>query len=63
MAQTARGRFRQTAYPSPIDVDTKPYVFNFGVGREFTAQADAWTIKAGVEVHSNSPRPGDCNAA
>ncbi len=33
-----------------IDVDMKPYVFNFGVGRGFTEQADAWTIKAIIEV-------------
>ncbi len=33
-----------------IDVDMKPYVFNFGVGRGFTEQADAWTVKAIIEV-------------
>ena len=33
-----------------VDVDMKPYVFNFGVGYGFTRQADAWTIKAIIEV-------------
>jgi hypothetical protein len=33
-----------------IDVDMEPYVFNFGIGRGFTRQADEWTIKAIIEV-------------
>jgi hypothetical protein len=33
-----------------IDVDMEPYVFNLGIGRGFTRQADEWTIKAIVEV-------------
>jgi len=33
-----------------IDVDRKPWVFNFGVGRGLTPGADAWTVKAIIEV-------------
>ncbi len=32
------------------DVDLKPWSFNIGVGRGFTGQADAWTVKAIIEV-------------
>ena len=33
-----------------IDVDRKPFVFNFGIGRGLTSGADAWTVKAIIEV-------------
>jgi hypothetical protein len=32
------------------DIDTKPWAFNIGIGRGFTQGADAWTVKAIVEV-------------
>lgn len=33
-----------------VDVDMKPWVFNFGVGRGLTAYADGWTVKAIFEI-------------
>ena len=33
-----------------IDVDRKPWVFNFGIGRGFGAENDAWTVKAIFEI-------------
>ena len=33
-----------------VDVDMKPLVFNFGVGRGLTDASDRWTIKAIIEV-------------
>ena len=36
-----------------IDVDMKPLVFNFGVGRGLTEASDKWTIKAIIEVPIN----------
>ena len=33
-----------------IDVDMKPLVFNFGVGRGLTEASDKWTVKAIIEV-------------
>jgi hypothetical protein len=33
-----------------IDVDRKPWVFNFGVGRGFGPDSDAWTVKAIFEI-------------
>ncbi len=33
-----------------IDVDLKPLVFNFGVGRGLTEASDKWTVKAIIEV-------------
>lgn len=29
-----------------VDVDRKPWVFNFGIGRGLTTPADRWTVKA-----------------
>jgi len=36
-----------------VDVDMKPLVLNFGVGRGLTEAADKWTIKAIIEVPIN----------
>jgi hypothetical protein len=36
-----------------IDVDMKPFVINFGVGRGLTQASDPWTIKAVIEVPIN----------
>jgi enamine deaminase RidA (YjgF/YER057c/UK114 family) len=36
-----------------IDVDMKPLVFNFGVGRGLTEASDKWTVKAIIEVPIN----------
>ena len=36
-----------------LDVDMKPLVFNFGVGRGLTEASDKWTIKAIIEVPIN----------
>ena len=36
-----------------IDVDMKPLVFNFGVGRGLTEASDKWTVKAIIEVPLN----------
>ena len=33
-----------------MDVDMKPFVFSFGVGRGLTDAADKWTVKAVIEV-------------
>jgi len=33
-----------------IDVDRPPWVFNFGIGRGFGPQSDAWTVKAIFEI-------------
>jgi hypothetical protein len=33
-----------------VDVDMKPLVFNFGVGRGLTDASNRWTIKAIIEV-------------
>ena len=33
-----------------VDVDRKPWVFNFGVGRGLTAAADRWTVKLIAEL-------------
>jgi len=33
-----------------IDVERKPFVFNLGIGRGLTSGADAWTLKAIIEV-------------
>ena len=36
-----------------VDVDRKPFVFNFGVGRGITLGADKWTLKAIVTLPVN----------
>jgi hypothetical protein len=36
-----------------VDVDLKPWAFNFGVGRGFGDDADRWTVKAIIEVPSD----------
>lgn len=36
-----------------VDVDMKPLVFNFGVGRGLTDASDKWTVKAIIEVPIN----------
>ena len=41
------------AIDRPIDVDMKPLVFNFGVGRGLTEASDKWTVKAIIEVPLN----------
>jgi hypothetical protein len=33
-----------------LDVDRKPWVFNFGVGRGMNGATDRWTLKAIIEV-------------
>ena len=39
-----------------IDVDMKPLVFNFGIGRGLTEASDKWTVKAIVEVPLDQPK-------
>jgi hypothetical protein len=39
----------QTLYAA-IDIDRKPWVLNFGIGRGLTAIADRWTVKLIVEI-------------
>jgi hypothetical protein len=36
-----------------LDVDRKPWMFNFGVGRGLTTSSDRWTVKAIIEVPIN----------
>lgn len=36
-----------------VDVDRKPWAFNFGVGRGFGDDTDRWTVKAIIEVPSD----------
>ena len=33
-----------------VDVDRKPWVFNFGIGRGLTAASDRWTVKSIFEI-------------
>ena len=33
-----------------VDINMKPWVVNFGVGRGLTQAADGWTIKAIIDI-------------
>jgi hypothetical protein len=43
------GQQSRTLYLA-VDVDRAPWVFNFGVGRGFGEESDAWTVKAIFEI-------------
>jgi hypothetical protein len=43
------GQQTRTLYVA-VDVDRPPWVFNFGIGRGFGEQSDAWTIKMIFEI-------------
>jgi hypothetical protein len=40
-----------------LDFDSKPWVFNFGVGRGFGQESDAWTVKFIFEIPLGSGQP------
>ena len=46
------GRYSSQSHTlfAAIDVDRAPFVFNFGIGRGLTSEADRWTVKAIFEL-------------